>query len=153
MKNIVSLLLALMFLACSSEKNQQDTQSTDIPVPERVTTPPANTSQPAAAKQVNVPAGANDKVAHYVCPDGCDGGVGDAAGSCSVCGKPMVHNQVFHEQKPDDNPNAETSPEPAQNAKGVWHYTCPSGCTGGAGLASACAKCTATLVHNQEYHK
>ena len=23
--------------------------------------------------------------------------------------------------------------EPAQNADGVWHYTCPNGCEGGAG--------------------
>ncbi len=44
------------------------------------------------------------------------------------------------------------TPEPAQNLKGVWHYTCSDGCAGGAGSAIACASCGKTLVHNQEYH-
>lgn len=43
--------------------------------------------------------------------------------------------------------------EPAQNAAGVWHYTCPNGCAGGAGSATACAKCGSTLAHNQAYHQ
>jgi len=42
--------------------------------------------------------------------------------------------------------------EPAQNAAGVWHYTCSDGCAGGAGSATACATCGKTLVHNQGYH-
>ncbi len=45
------------------------------------------------------------------------------------------------------------APEPAQNASGVWHYTCPSGCDGGAGSAVACANCGTTLTHNQLYHQ
>ncbi len=45
-----------------------------------------------------------------------------------------------------------TTPEPAQNASGVWHYTCSAGCAGGAGSAVACAGCGATLVHNSAYH-
>lgn len=53
-------------------------------------------------------------------------------------------------------PAATTTPpatnEPPQNAQGVWHYTCPSGCVGGAGGASPCATCGTTLVHNQAYH-
>ncbi len=44
------------------------------------------------------------------------------------------------------------TPEPAQNAAGVWHYTCSAGCAGGAGSAVACASCGATLVHNTAYH-
>jgi len=43
--------------------------------------------------------------------------------------------------------------EPAQNAAGVWHYTCASGCAGGGGSATACATCGATLAHNQAYHQ
>ena len=31
--------------------------------------------------------------------------------------------------------------EPAQNAAGVWHYTCPAGCAGGSGASGTCAKC------------
>lgn len=45
------------------------------------------------------------------------------------------------------------APEPAQNAAGVWHYTCSAGCSGGAGSAIACATCGTTLVHNQVYHQ
>ncbi len=44
------------------------------------------------------------------------------------------------------------TPEPAQNASGVWHYTCSNGCAGGAGSAAACGSCGTTLVHNQAYH-
>ncbi len=42
--------------------------------------------------------------------------------------------------------------EPAQNAAGVWHYTCSKGCAGGAGAAGNCPKCSAPLGHNQLYH-
>lgn len=42
--------------------------------------------------------------------------------------------------------------EPAQNADGVWHYTCAKGCAGGGGSAVACATCGETLAHNQGYH-
>ncbi|SDB31487.1 hypothetical protein SAMN03097699_0655 [Flavobacteriaceae bacterium MAR_2010_188] len=45
-----------------------------------------------------------------------------------------------------------TSTEPAQNAAGVWHYTCPNGDSGGAGSAVPCAVCGATLAHNSAYH-
>ncbi len=46
-----------------------------------------------------------------------------------------------------------TTPEPAQNASGVWHYICNAGCAGGGGSATACAGCGATLVHNSAYHQ
>lgn len=51
---------------------------------------------------------------------------------------------------PAPNPAAKT--EPPQNAAGVWHYTCPKGCAGGGGAATACAKCGTTLAHNSAYH-
>jgi len=44
------------------------------------------------------------------------------------------------------------APEPPQNAKGVWHYTCSAGCAGGAGGAGTCASCGGALAHNSEYH-
>ncbi|MFN0175391.1 MAG: hypothetical protein ACKVU0_12130 [Saprospiraceae bacterium] len=53
------------------------------------------------------------------------------------------------------DPNGAPPPptaEPAQNAAGLWHYTCPKGCKGGAGSAVACATCGTTLVHSQTYH-
>ena len=57
---------------------------------------------------------------------------------------------------PTADPNAAAQappPAPAQNTKGVWHYTCAKGCEGGAGTQTACAKCGAQLVHNQAYHE
>ena len=48
-------------------------------------------------------------------------------------------------------PNAAT-PEPAQNAAGVWHYTCNAGCAGGAGAAGTCSTCGGALAHNSSYH-
>lgn len=50
-------------------------------------------------------------------------------------------------------PTAPPTAEPAQNAKGVWHYTCPKGCEGGAGAQGACAKCGTALAHNAAYHQ
>lgn len=44
------------------------------------------------------------------------------------------------------------TPSPAQNTKGVWHYTCSAGCEGGAGTAGKCSKCGKDLVHNAAYH-
>ncbi len=49
-------------------------------------------------------------------------------------------------------PTAAPTPEPAQNAAGVWHFTCPKGCAGGTGKIGPCPKCGEQLAHNQEYH-
>lgn len=87
----------------------------------------------------------------------------------------LVHNQEWHNQPQNQNPTPPTSPlttttgtttagtppitatpntpEPAQNAAGVWHYTCSNGCAGGGGSAIACATCGQTLVHNAAYHQ
>lgn len=45
-----------------------------------------------------------------------------------------------------------TTKEPAQNAAGVWHYTCSKGCAGGAGDAVNCNTCGNLLIHNAAYH-
>lgn len=100
---------------------------------------------------------------HYTCPKGCAGGGGSAV-ACATCGTTLVHNAAYHPPAsntpvangadgitPVSNPTQ--TPEPAQNAKGVWHYTCAGGCAGGAGTAIACAKCGKTLAHNQTYHQ
>jgi hypothetical protein len=42
--------------------------------------------------------------------------------------------------------------EAAQNAVGVWHYTCSQGCVGGAGMAGNCNTCGGLLAHNAGYH-
>ena len=46
----------------------------------------------------------------------------------------------------------QTTNEPAQNAGGVYHYTCSQGCAGGAASAGKCGTCGNTLAHNQAYH-
>ncbi len=120
------------------------------------------------------PAAGND-LPHYYCPNKCAGSGGDAQGSCPTCGTAYVHNAAFHNQQPSvPNPvtttNAVTSdgtsitvpppgglttpntPEPAQNAAGVWHYTCANGCAGGAGGAGSCQVCGGALAHNSAYH-
>lgn len=116
-------------------------------------TPPPTTAEPAQ----------NAKgVWHYTCPKGCAGGAG-AASPCPKCGTTLTHNQAYHGDAntatttptmtaPGANPATPPAAEPAQNAKGVWHYTCSAGCPGGAGSASACAKCGKTLAHNSAYH-
>lgn len=94
-------------------------------------------------------------VKHYICPNNCAGSGGEGEGSCPVCGSPYIHNQAYHDQAVQST--TQTLPQsgatdPAQNAAGVWHYTCPNGHAGGAGGASACPECGAQLVHNQSYH-
>lgn len=111
-------------------------------------------------------------VQHYYCANNCAGSGGDAAGTCPVCGTEYTHNQAWHNQtQPSVSTTttsniqdvsttgltppgqAPTTPEPAQNAAGVWHYTCPNGHSGGAGSATACSDCGTTLVHNTLYHQ
>ncbi len=97
-----------------------------------------------------------DGIWHYICPNGHEGGAGSAV-PCPVCGTALVHNDAYH-----NSPNALqqsvetiTNPSPAesgQNAKGVWHYICPNGHSGGAGSATPCPVCGTTLVHNDAYH-
>jgi hypothetical protein len=111
--------------------------------------------------QTNTGADATGKVWNFACADGCAGGVGDKKAPCPVCGKEMAHNQAYHandQPKANVDPNSPVinpaaTPEPAQNAKGVWHYTCPKGCAGGAAAAGPCAVCGTTLAHNAAYHQ
>lgn len=55
---------------------------------------------------------------------------------------------------PINNTTINTPPriEPAQNAAGIWHYTCIKGCAGGAGTATNCTTCGIQLAHNTGYH-
>lgn len=127
------------------------------PAPATPATPGAEPAQNAAG------------VWHYTCSNGCAGGAG-AAGNCATCGNALAHNAAYHGNADATTPPAPTpattetatsnitftgdpqNPEPAQNAAGVWHYTCSNGCTGGAGSAVACATCGNVLAHNSAYH-
>lgn len=132
------------------------------------TVPPTpNATAVPGAEQATSPAGAAG-VEHYICPNGHVGSGGDAQGNCRQCNAALVHNQAFHANDPGANPqpniqspmntdkNAIVPPSnsasPAQNAAGVWHYTCANGCAGGAGASGNCPSCGGALVHNQAYH-
>ncbi len=145
-------------------------QSSDSRISE-ITFPDGQTGQPAAPKPAKVePAQNAEGVWHYVCPKGCKGGAGSAS-PCSVCGTVLKHNQAYHTKggattqitqpnvqvnqsgnSPIITPPSQANPPAAQNAKGVWHYTCPKGCAGGSGGKGNCAKCGGALAHNKAYH-
>jgi hypothetical protein len=163
----MALCAVTLFTACGNDGYAardaavESLQQT-APAGDAAATPPTTTPEPAQNA-----AG----VWHYTCPKGCEGGAGSAE-ACAKCGTTLVHNTAYHPPA-DATPTQTTptnsattlpegltpttpptqTPEPAQNAKGVWHYTCSAGCAGGAGSAVACAKCGKTLAHNQEYHK
>lgn len=112
------------------------------------------------------PAASTGGVLHYICAKNCAGSGGPSAGTCPVCGAEYIHNDAFHAQDAaqeqpqitlgdQNNLNATPPPppaEPAQNASGVWHYTCASGCAGGGGAPGSCANCGGALQHNDTYH-
>lgn len=154
------LLTGLAITACQGD-NATDSAATTAPPVTPVTAPGS------AGAAAGVAA-----VEHYTCPAGHVGSGGAAAGACAQCGATLVHNQAFHGTQPSITPPASSGAnpmfqdpnaapatttiapptEPAQNASGVWHYTCAAGCAGGGASASPCAQCGATLVHNTAYH-
>jgi len=159
-----AVLLTLTLFACKDNPDRPD----PILNENSSSTQPVNTATPVNSSTFNNDGSGGNAVYHYICPNGCGGG--DAAGTCPTCGSAYTHNQAFHNQSQPaqtqgtantatpNNPNITTSatpptPEPAQNASGVWHYTCPNGCEGGGGSAIACASCGATLAHNSLYHQ
>ena len=131
-----------------------------------------------AVEDQNTAALAGSGIQHYYCANNCEGSGGDAAGTCPVCGLEYTHNQAWHNQQnavsqtttttttvgdgpgpaigltppAGGTPPIQSTPEPPQNAAGVWHYTCPNGHAGGGGSAIACNECGTTLVHNSAYH-
>ena len=111
-------------------------------------------------------------VYHYICDNGCAGG-SDDPGNCATCGAALAHNQAYHNQAPQNEPDA-LSPlflkkdQPAQQPAtavnpdvpglpapiaGVYHYVCNNGCAGGSNTKGYCASCGAALTHNQAYHQ
>ena len=154
---VLLLSLGLAFTACKGDKaSSPDTATTTI------TTAPTTSIVPPATNT------AATVVEHYTCPNGHAGYGAGQAGNCSQCNTPLVHNQAFHANDPvqtpapliDNDPSipaaantVTTAPTvPAQNAAGVFHYTCTSGCTGGAAGAGSCSTCGSALAHNQAYH-
>lgn len=140
---LVLFLVGLTVVLATSCGGKSPERPAPVLTPEQIQQ--ANQQQQAPIVPTGAPA---STVYHYQCPQGHEGG--DAAGTCSQCGLAYEHNQAWHNQAVQqvNQPAA----EPAQNAAGVWHYTCPNGHAGGAGSATACGECGATLVHNAAYH-
>ncbi len=140
--------------------------------------PPAEPAAPSTPAKAPEPAQNALGVWHYTCPNGHAGGGGSAT-ACTECGTTLVHNKEYHDGPastvtpnapiststvvpagseginvtPGAVPNLPKPAEPAQNAAGVWHYTCSNGCSGGGGSAIACSSCGSTLAHNSAYHQ
>ena len=163
---IIGFLSVIFLIACQSSSNDavrnEARRAIEETRPNTPPTPPASTITPAATT------GAVTGVQHYICPNSCEGSGGPGAGTCPVCGSDYTHNQAYHAQQTSTTPSITTTPttpgttpsiippastSAAQNAAGVYHYTCSNGCSGGAGSAVACSTCGTTLVHNTAYHQ
>ncbi|MEP6794710.1 MAG: heavy metal-binding domain-containing protein [Saprospiraceae bacterium] len=149
---ILILAAALMFsMGCNSKK-------ADAINEESSTVPKIETKD--SASFVNA-AGEENIVQHFICPNHCKGSGGPAEGKCPVCGTDYVHNAAFHKGSSIPEPAMKIDPvthmavpthTEARNANGVYHFICPKGDPGGAGVAGKCPKCGAELVHNQAFH-
>jgi hypothetical protein len=146
--SVAALSAIALFSSCKSDNAAAEKDK----ALENKATPPDAAPAPAPGTE---PAQNAAGVWHYTCTNGCEGGAGTAI-ACAKCGTLLVHNSRYHTPPPGAETTGQTpntpTPEPAQNALGVWHYTCPSGCAGGSGGAEPCAKCGKTLAHNNAYH-
>lgn len=109
-------------------------------------------------------------VQHYICDNKCENSGGETAGNCPNCNMPYTHNVAYHNNDllksgpinvksnatqpgvPTTTSTNNRTPEPAQNANGIYHYTCSNGCAGGAGTTTNCNACGEVLAHNTAYH-
>lgn len=165
------LLAASVFaFACQSDKpaTEATTAANETPT-DNAAMIPAAPGDGGGLPELTAPSAAAPAaggVQHYICPKNCAGSGGPAQANCPTCGTAYVHNQAFHAQPgaaPEPAapgspitmpaPGADKPAEPAQNAAGVWHYTCPKGCKGGGGAATPCASCGTALAHNTAYHQ
>jgi len=175
--NLLMVICMMTLASCSDKPDRPSSVVTQSQV-DAANARAASSANPAItppSAQTPEPAQNAAGVWHYTCTSGCAGGAGSAV-ACATCGNTLVHNQGYHSAGGTPaaapppigataagaaattglpttiTPPVQQTPEPAQNALGVWHYTCTSGCAGGAGSAVACATCGNTLVHNQGYH-
>lgn len=165
MKNVFLLLFIIAaIVSCKTENKAAQTEDTSA-----VELTPQNPSEAPAT--VNIATSSDGQVHHYVCQDQCAGGFSDNPGNCSVCGKPLAHNQAFHANDQAQNPTlqvdqaAQPSIQPLPTSQpqevnipagsdGVaHHYVCAKGCKGGNGQnAGNCPVCGAQMAHNKAFH-
>jgi hypothetical protein len=87
-------------------------------------------------------------ISFYACNDTAKTAKQDSTESTNVIDAPTTPAAAPQ----TTTPPTPTNVEPAQNAAGVWHYTCSKGCAGGAGAAGPCGTCGGSLGHNTAYH-
>ena len=158
----MALLLAVAGMTACGGNNDSDVRRDareSLGVEDNSNTQPVVTNPNAIANNpASVPATAAGSGNHYTCPNNCEGSGGATQVACPVCGTQYVHNQAFHAQTanpattPQLNSTTPVTPPAAQNAAGVFHYTCANGCEGGAGSAGSCATCGSALAHNAAFH-
>lgn len=159
LKIVLLALVPFFFSACAEEAATAE-ETPEVTTEGGAATNPitvtgAETDMPITGQPA---AGGVGSTQHYYCPNKCAGSGGPAGGKCPTCGTEYVHNDAYHLQgqaaapNPGQQAQQPQTAEPPQNAKGVWHYSCPKGCPGGAGAAGACAKCGTALAHNGTYH-
>ena len=97
-------VVVCLFAACQGEADQSERSpieevptTTDQPIQqgEDMQQPP----QSDRPQQVNIPAGPDGIVHHYICSDLCEGGHSESPGNCPVCNHPLAHNQAWHDQQ------------------------------------------------------
>ncbi len=151
-----------LFISCSDEGDTKSSTSTTTTTTTTTTptTPSGNTGDQAGG-------GSPEKTAHYVCPDYCVGSGSDNAGNCPVCGKEYIHNDGFHAQENQQQPDVQiTSPDAPEKPsvdveelkkKGpeyIAHYTCPNYCKGsGSSDPGNCPTCGSEYLHNDAFHQ
>jgi len=138
------ILAAMIMAGCGGPKGDPSTQNNT----------PDSLSQ-------NVVATEEEAQLHFICPNHCKGSGGAQEGTCPVCGTAYVHNDAFHKGQPTPEPAMRIDPvthqavpthTEAQNAQGVYHFICPKGHPGGAGVAGNCPVCGTPLEHNAAFH-
>ena len=151
---IITILFGIViaFPACQSKQGDPATQPATVS---------SGDSSSLGPNHDNTPIPGNTEQ-HFICPNHCKGSGGPQEGICPVCGSAYVHNDAFHKGgTPIPEPQMKIDPvthaavpthTEAQNSKGVYHFICPKGHPGGAGVAGNCPKCGTPLEHNQAFH-
>ena len=117
-KYVVFLIALTIFISCKSDNKTTDQSILDpaVPAAEQV-----QTDASKAPGTVDIAAGADGIVHHYICSDQCKGGHSETAGNCPVCGKALAHNQAWHNQQQNQSPQQPTqqpAQQPAQQPQG-----------------------------------
>lgn len=96
-KLIILPLAVLVLIGCQSDGSGDTQQSPTEQAPQPVETPQQpQQPQMQQPQEVNIPAGDDGIVHHYICVDQCQGGHSEQPGFCPVCNKQLAHNQAWH---------------------------------------------------------